>query len=167
MKFLIVLVILIILLLAWVMFTPFILRIDSESSKMSVQIRGLGTVSVHWSAFEPILTIHIWGIKKSFYPYRWTKKSAAKEKKKEKTSKTIVSKRFTFHRLRRMFRTFEVQEFHLDLDTEDVILNAYLFPVFYFLNRGQYKVHINYNQRFLFRVKVQNQMYKLLYVWLR
>jgi hypothetical protein len=50
----------------------------------------------------------------------------------------------------------------LNVDTDDFVLNSYLFPLFYFLNRGPHEFKINYEGRASLQLRVENRLYRML-----
>jgi len=139
-----VLLLLLLVFIIWMLVTPMIFRIDTESGVMSFKIWGLGQASLIWIEREPVLVLHIFWWKKRLYPYTWKKKTEQEEKPSKEKKRKKRSGYFTFRRARKLLKSFRVKEFRLNLDTEDVILNAYLFPFFYFLNRKNIHTTINY-----------------------
>jgi hypothetical protein len=64
---------------------------------------------------------------------------------------------FSWVRLRKLLASFRVRHCRVDIDTDDVIWNAYLFPVSYFLQRAHYPVYVNYEGRIEVELLVENR----------
>lgn len=82
-------------------------------------------------------------------------------KKRKKTSRF----RFSIRKLRRILRKIKVKQFQLEFDTEDVILNAYLLPVFEairFHSREKFSTRVNFLRRNILRMNVQARMINVL-----
>jgi hypothetical protein len=69
--------------------------------------------------------------------------------------------------IRRVLASFEVRRFRLILDTDDFILNAYLYPVFVFLSGKNRVLAINFQGRNAVDILVTNRMWRVLWALIR
>ncbi|MBI1306335.1 MAG: hypothetical protein GC181_06945 [Bacteroidetes bacterium] len=46
--------------------------------------------------------------------------------------------------MKQVFRSIKIEKLWLNLDTGDFILNSFLAPVFYFIDRNRKRIQINY-----------------------
>ena len=53
------------------------------------------------------------------------------------------------------------------MDTDDYVINAYLFPIFYFLNKENRQCTINYEGKVIFEFLVENRGINILYALLK
>ena len=88
------------------------------------------------------------------------KKAGKKKAVRKKTRKSKVLR--WFKKSKKILRSFEVKEFNLNLDTDNYIWNGYLYPIFFFIDRGHRHLHINYNGDFVFKLWVKNRPYRIL-----
>ncbi|MBC8489315.1 MAG: hypothetical protein H8D45_25105 [Bacteroidetes bacterium] len=64
-------------------------------------------------------------------------------------------------------KSFKLRRFNLNIDTDDVILNAFLIPVFTFVNRKNIWLNINYNGELSLILLVENRVINILLVMIR
>jgi hypothetical protein len=63
---------------------------------------------------------------------------------------------------------FRIKRFHLDIDTGNVISNAYLFPLFFLAgNKPQMELHINYTNNFCLVFDARNNLLNIIIVIIR
>jgi hypothetical protein len=74
---------------------------------------------------------------------------------------------WSFRRVLRILKSFRVHAFRLDLDTDDYVLNAYLFPVAEMLRYRGVDVFINFNGNTGIRLDVSNNPARILVAWLK
>ena len=65
----------------------------------------------------------------------------------------------------RILKSFRVRRFRVEIDTDDYVLNAYLFPVFHLLSRG--RLQINFNGRNDIQIEITNRIGRIAWAWLR
>lgn len=90
------------------------------------------------------------------------KKKESKGKKNRKFSNAMLKR--IRNRWKEIFQTFKVEKLELNIDTDDYMLNAYLFPLFHFLG-SKYNRPLSTNFTGLNRIEVRltNRLAKLLY----
>lgn len=60
--------------------------------------------------------------------------------------------------MRYLLSSFKIRELDLDIDTRDVVWNAYLYPLsIWLLNKG-YPIRINYLNRFHMDLVIENRL---------
>ena len=94
-------------------------------------------------------------IKFYVYPFNYLKKKEPKKVKKR--SKRKGNTRLWIRRSLSVLKTFKIQQFFVNIDTGDVILNARLFPVFALMNYKGGNFHLNFNGRNQFVLLVKNR----------
>jgi len=65
-----------------------------------------------------------------------------------------------------IIKTFKVKELKLNLDTDNYITNAYLFPIFYRLSNGSRQLKVNYNGHVNLILDVRNNLYSIIKIFL-
>lgn len=153
-----VIIALLLLLIGFMLWSPVILKIDTDTNDYYLQWRGLAKARIEGDKKEIVrIKLNVLFLKFKFYPLRFRKK---KEKKKKEHSKVVRKKNINPKNGRialRLLRSFEIKKFLIHLDTGDYVLNAKLYPVFFFLNRYQGDFAINFENRNRFVLEVQNR----------
>lgn len=157
---------------AWLLIAPFQLQIDSRRNHYRLHWKsiGYGQLLIQPSALAVRLKIFFW--QKDwplFPPARGKPKLAPKANEPQKTDepKKDTTTRPSLFKLMALLRTFQLKKFRLHVDTDDYILNSYLYPVFYFLNGKNRELRINYQGDLLLQMVVENRLYRLLVAYLR
>ena len=149
------------LLIVFLPFTPITLKIDSYKKKYYLEIWGLAKCSMVWQ--DGIVL----KVKMPFYGFDFDPFAPKTSKKEDKKSiKSTRAKKRTFKSIKRFYRflrTFQIREFRVDLDTSDVIWNAYLYPVFYLVNSNKRKMTINNEGRLGIIIYLKNNMSRIIW----
>lgn len=157
--------------LLWVLFTPIYFKIEWNESRQGVQLYW-------WGVFRLSLTPETgaWAIllELPFFRRSWplkglwsSKKKGDKTKKKTAKGKTWKPKH-PWQLIRRLGRSFHLIRFHVQLDTDDYVWNAYLFPLFQVTNpANKASWQINFKGRNELILIVENRLYRLLYAFIR
>lgn len=96
-------------------------------------------------------------------PQKTDSKRPAKKKKKKRRKRSALS----FSSIRALLATFKCQRFYLEMDTGDVVRNAWLYPVGTFCQAKGWPVAINFEGRQTLICQVENRLGRLLWAWLR
>ena len=154
--------IIIVLPILWLLFSPIILRIDTKQQQYWVRWRGIASFQLKLLEDDLILRLQVWFWKKDFYPLdgllKAGKPSSTKKAKKGRTRKKRNWKRFAS----RLLGSFRVKQFDLRLDTDDYVLNSYLYPVFHLLNFKPVQLGINYQGESSLELQIENRLIRLL-----
>ena len=170
---LLIIISILLLLLAFLMVTPLVLKVDTIRGDYFLKMTGLFKISViPGSESLPHIRLRFFFFSYELDPLKLAqkvnkkqgKKKREKEKKKRKKPPSVKGMP---GKLRRVLASFHVKQFHLDLDTGDPILNGYLYPVFFFLNGGNRKTSINYFGRNELVIVIENRMYHILYAFIK
>ena len=158
---------LILLLIGWLLIAPLRLFVDTGQGMLEIRWWGLGAAGLYHTGDDLLFRFRIFFWKKEIDLLTWQptkkKKKAKKAKKKKKRGKIPMSLR----KFRRLLKTFKILEWELDLDTDNYLVNGWLYPVFYFLNRAGKRFQINYRGRFYWRMVIENRGYRVLWALLR
>lgn len=150
-------VILILLLLSTVIYLLFArisLFIDTSTNCYFLKLKGICRINVERDETEILkLRLNFFYFNFNFYPFRPDQKKRIKAKKKNKKSRFSL----TFKQAYRLFKSFTIKRFYLDLDTGDCITNAKLYPVFSLLNYKRGHFNINFNGRNKLVLHIQNR----------
>ncbi len=146
------------LILTWFLTAPLQLRCDSDRGELALRWRGLGSSRLLLAEADLLIEIQILFLRKSWSLLaRSTTKKQKKTKKKRKFKPTLAPKK-----IKRLLGALQIKELQLDLDTDDYLINSYLFPVFhYFQSKGKH-LRINYQGRCYFRLIIETRGYRIL-----
>ncbi len=141
---------------AWLIFWPWVVEVDT--SRNTYQFYQLGTVRFWLTAgFKPHL--RILGISvplETGEKERPLKQHTIPEKKK---------RQFHIQPLLDLWNgivdSITVNWFYLDLDTDDVVLNAQLIPAFLWLSRGPIHLTTNFEGRVYSRLRAELKLYRI------
>lgn len=153
--------------LAWMLFAPISLEIDSESKLYQLEWKGIGNLQFDLLDDELVLHFKVWFWEKKYYPLRAKKSTKAPKKetpKKKKTkSKPFLSLKKIRKKSSRLIKSFRLIHCHLHLDTDDYIRNSYWYPLFYFLSTPNRQLRINFQGDNRLKLKIENRLAKILY----
>lgn len=124
-------VLLLLALLAYLLWMPLELRIDSSSRLFYIRAGVLARVSLEPEP-EELVQLHL---RAGFWHFYWRPADfQARVKPRKKGRKPSGSMDFSGRRALRLLRSFRVRQFRWNLDTGNPALNARLYPVFYLLD---------------------------------
>ncbi|MGZ3945920.1 MAG: hypothetical protein ACXVJB_13325 [Mucilaginibacter sp.] len=134
MQWVLFLVLIFLAILSYLLFAPIYIEIDSTSRICRLRFHHLasGAIVLKNYRFELDLRIAWW--KKQFHFF-------AKNQKKKKpenitsTKERTRGRRISFKTITAIVKTFKVNIFRVDIDTDNVQLNGLLYPAFYAMSR--------------------------------
>ena len=159
-------------LFAWVLIAPLQLQIDTKSGLYQVQWKsiGHGRLVISPTALAIRLKVLFW---QKEWPLQRLVGGRSKHREehppddtKSPARKTKKARAPQFN-VRALLGTFQLKKFKLHLDTDDYVLNSYLFPIFYFLSGKNRELKINYNGELLLQMILENRLYRVLFALLR
>ena len=146
----------------WLLLAPISIKIDTWHQDYAVRWQGIGGVRVLLIENELVLLLRLFFWQKAFYPLRGSKKpskpSAQKSGAKTQRKRGI----FSWKLAKRVLRTFRVKQFKLELDTDDYVVNAFLYPVFYFLNSPKRQLSVNFEGRTNLLLHIENRLSRII-----
>jgi hypothetical protein len=170
--FWIILITAIVLLFTWILVAPVILFLDTVKNRYAVSLPGVFTARV--IPDERLFHIRGWifFIPYRFNPFRWREKKPEKEdgikpSRKKKRRGIKGGWKGGLEMARGFITSFRIRKLHLDLDTEDVILNAWLIPVFTQLNSDRIRLRSNFEGRTSLLMDLRTRLGSLLWVLIR
>lgn len=93
-----------------------------------------------------------------------SKKEGAKAKRK---NRSFVGRRWVLRAAWKVFRATRVRRFHLVLDTDDVVLNAWLFPVFHLMRLRGMDVEVRFSGGSELAATISHSPARMLWAMLR
>jgi hypothetical protein len=151
-----ILCVILVLLLGLLLFTPFQLWIDSTCDRYQLRWGRLARAGLVPARGDLLVQLWVLGWRKSFSLFALLRGASTPRKPADKASRSRRT-RFSWPRIRKLLRTFKVRQWRVDIDTDDVVWNAYLFPASYFLQRAHYPLSINYEGRVEVELLVENR----------
>lgn len=121
---------------------------------------GLGRIGMKIIPGDLVLRYDAWLFNHDFHPLKGNPKK--KDSKKKRTKKSTYSFMKIRSKASRIFRSFKIKSFMVNLDTDDYVLNGYLFPLFYYLGRKGNHLKINFQGNLEINIIVENRLYKIL-----
>lgn len=161
---LLVIIISILVFVVTILLIPIRIKVDSNYHIYLVEWRHLFSAKLLWRNEEPIIFL------KSFF---WKKEipllniQTTSKKKLPKEKKTSKRKKTTFDfrkKIKPLLKSFQVRQFFINIDTDNYIWNAYLFPVFYFLKNKERQLHINFQGDVEVLLEIQNRPIRILWI---
>jgi hypothetical protein len=177
MIYLLIIIFLFLLLMIWIFYSSIRLVIDSEANEYYVSFGDQIKAKLIFEDGYPLLKAKIFFYEKIIDPLKKSRKKKKdknkekKEKVKKKSKRIIVDKLgFAEDSLKQMalfINTFKIEKLHLNLDTNDFIVNSYLAGAFSCLNRGNILLQANYLGDFQLKFCLENKIIRILITTIR
>lgn len=102
-------------------------------------------------------------------PLQSRRKRSIKKAKKSTVKKTGFRRSVSAWRflVERLLKSFAIKQAVVDLDTDNVVLNAQLVPLFLLASQGPVHLSTNFNGRVYFHLEVRNRPANILWIFLR
>ncbi len=153
--------------LAYLLWVPVILEIDSVKGWYGLHIGrwvDIRLSSEHLA--DPGVQLRLGRWRK-----KWPITSLFKKKKEEEPVATPdqavttrkPKRRLSLRKWLKLLRTFKIRRLFLLIDTDDYVLNAYLFPISTYLQSKGWPVYINFMGRQRLQLQVENRAYRVLW----
>lgn len=166
--FWIILLTLLIALLIWILFAPIYLYLEWNDDRQRAELRWRGLIRVlilgsrkGWRVHVRILWFHRqWGLLELLA----RPSSSAPEKPSKQSRRSSWRPRHPLKMLRRLWRSFRIRQFRWRLDTDDYVLNAYLFPLFRITSRRQrFDWTVNFHGKNEVLLITENRLARMIY----
>lgn len=155
-----------VLLIVMLLLLPLELEVNSDRGIYQVRLRGLLNIQLlpGSDGWKVILRLFWW--ERDITAQLWKPR---KRKKAKKPGKRAWKMRpaTAWKKIRRLLASFELRRFRLILDTDDFILNAYLFPVVAFLCRKNRYVAINFMGQNSIDILMTNRLWRVVWALIR
>lgn len=159
----------------WLLFAPLFLYINTSEQNYSVGLKGFFKLKIISDETELLyFQISIFFYQFDFYPF---KKKEKEDKKKLKIKTKKPKKKWKVMSFRTLWlilkiswsvkNSFKIKKLYLNFDSNDVIKNAYLIPVFVNINCNNINLNVNYQQDFEMIVRIENNIFRILVVTIR
>jgi len=158
------------IILSWILFAPIFLYINTDEKKYSAGLKGF----LNFNLIPDEEQIFFIRIKIVFYSFNFfplrkkekkpeadSKVKKPKKKKKKTGLKTIL---LIKNIVWKTFKSFRLKKLYINLDTNDVMANAYLIPVFANLYRNNINLNVNYSGDFRMVINIENNIFRMLVI---
>ena len=149
-------------LLAYLLWMPLELQVDSAQSLVCLKVGILARASLEPDP-EQGICLHVRAVFRDFY---WRpadiRKASGKKSKGRQKARRRKNREFSAHKALRLLRSFQVQHFSWDLDTGNPALNARLYPVFYLLDHTRGGFRINFCDHNRLALQIVNRPIRVL-----
>lgn len=156
---LVIVLIVILFIVGWILFMPLVIDVDTAHTRFWVYQTGTFLFSFE-KDFQPRL--RVMGLSIPIKPNR--------KQKTEAKSLEIKKNKISIHRvrmlIRKIFQSICIKQFHVDIDTDNVVLNAQLIPALVGLSRGPVHLSVNFEGRVHARLLADVRVYRLAWAFL-
>ncbi|MEZ5197846.1 MAG: hypothetical protein R2764_16110 [Bacteroidales bacterium] len=157
--------------IVWLLLATLYIRVSTVNNTYTVGLKGFFKISLLPDEKEYIIIrIRIVGFNSVFYPLKpIEKKTRKKKKKKIKVRKNKMTGLFVFRYFLKLaisaIRSWKIKSLKINIDTGDVIKNAYLIPIFVGVNvKKNINFTVNYQSEMNLEVDVENNLFRILKV---
>lgn len=157
----------------WLLFAPLFLYINTDEKTYSAGLKGLLNLSLIPDEDEIFyIRISVVFYSFNFYPFKKKEKkkkapSKPKKPKKKKKSPGFKTIWMLIKIAWNVITSFRFKKLYLNFDSNDIMTNAYLVPVFVNLNGNNIDLNVNYIGNFEMIVKIENNIFRILVVTIR
>ncbi len=143
----------------YLLFTPLVLEVDSERDLYQLRLQTIASAAVYGSNGRLLLRVWVLG---------WTKtidllqKRPTDEKSQKRKTRKKRDRKAVLRKIRAVLRTFKVSYFFVNIDTDDYAINALLYPLGHLLSKPPYIWRINFEGRIQLRIKITNNLARIM-----
>lgn len=148
----------------FLLLSPIVIDLNSETGKCELRWSGFGSMNLILKDEKILLRFRIAGYRFTIDPAEGKNKlprtkAGSEQRKRKMTLRQIVSKS------RALLQSFQVRDFHCDFDSNDYLLNSWLYPAAHLLDPSHRRWNINFNGRNAVALKIENNLWRLLRAW--
>lgn len=146
----------------FILLTPLVLEVDTTNRVYRIRLRGIAASELIFPNGRLLFRIWVLGYHKEIDPFQAKKELPAPPSEKRKKRR----KRFTISTIlrkpRAVLRSFTVKYLYINIDTDDYLWNAWLYPLIVPLSREGRTFRINFNGEVDMRLRIENRLGKIL-----
>jgi hypothetical protein len=151
--------------LIWIIFTPVRFTLDSHPAKCEIKQTGTFTMMANYDDGLNF-RLRVFGIAVHIAPRERPPKTKAKLKEGKKSG-LKKSKEAWFAFIRNLANSLSCKKFYLDIDTDNVVLNAQLIPLALFAQSKGVHLSTNFSGRVYAQVEVHAHPNKILWAYFK
>ncbi len=149
----------------WIIFAPLHLVLDTGSQRYEIVQPGTFSFAFHPQR-QHKFSMKIFGIGFSIKPEQ--KPATAKVEKPARTKRAFRRSPAAWRFLVvRSLRSIDLKKLVLDIDTGDVVTNAQLVPVVFFLSHGPLRLQTNFEGRVFCHIRLVAHLNRLIWIFFR
>jgi hypothetical protein len=153
-------------LLIFLLLTPMVIDLNSETGKCELRWVGLGRMSIELREEAILLRFRLAGFTFYIDPTEKRKKKKPRNEKQEvEKTRSKMTLKAVIRKSKALLKSFHLQTFHCDWDSGDFMLNSWLFPLAHWLDPSHRHWNINFNGRKALTVQLRNNGWRLLRAW--
>ncbi|MCX2745482.1 hypothetical protein OO013_16500 [Mangrovivirga sp. M17] len=164
---LLILIGILVIMMSWILIAPVFIIINTKQDQYSFNLKGLINADLEINDLDPIIHLNTLVGKFDIQPSK-VKKKKTKDKKdtsrklkvrKEKKGKSAAAiRKFAFQAL----KTFKLKYLRVNVDTDDYVRNAQLYPLVRLLNRSERTFEINFTGKNELELIINNRLIKII-----
>jgi len=162
-----ILIALIIFTLLWFLLGPVIIFVNSEENTYSVALPGIAKASLVPKDGLFMIRGSVFFIPYRFNPFGGRSKKNQKQKGRSPRKKRPFKLRGGINMGRNILHAFRVRKLHLNIDTNDFTLNAWLIPVFSAVNSENIRLQANFEGEATLLLDLRTRLGALLWAMIK
>ncbi|HEY9489586.1 MAG TPA: hypothetical protein VIQ51_14685, partial [Chryseosolibacter sp.] len=152
---------LIMFLILWIFFIPVCLRIDTDLDRY--EVTQAGTLNISFSPHEERrVRLKIFGCNVRISGKKKIRPRTAAKKSRPAIKRSTATWIFLMKGIKKSFR---LRKLVWTMDLDDVVLNARMVPILFFLNTDTVSLNTNFSDRFYFRLEIDARVNKMLWTF--
>ena len=151
--------------LCYLLFAPFYLEVDSNKNLYRIRFHHLASLAIDASDQKLLIKVMYWKKEIDLLHVSQTKDKTAPKKTIVKPKKQ--KQKFSWNQLKSVMMSFRINTCRITLDTGSVELNAWLYPIFYFIRIYSKKnITINFLNKNEVVLKIENNLARMAWAYL-
>lgn len=151
----------------WLLLAPLYLYVSTPESRYEAGLTGVFKVRIvtdERGLPQVVANLLFFSFRVPLFQFRTKEKKGLKTKAKKKKARRMTRKRIRLimRIIWKIIRSFRLKQLKLNIDTGDVIRNAYLIPVFSFAYRENIRLSVNYESRNEFILHFENTIGRII-----
>jgi hypothetical protein len=153
--------------LLWILFGPVVIFLNTDLDRYFLALPGIFKAAV--VPADGLFHIRGWIF---FIPFTYNpilRKKRKRGKRPEKEPAGVRPKKLTggVRMATEMVRSFRIRRLLLDIDTDDFVLNAWLVPLFSFVNYENIQMRVNFEGTASMHLEMRNRMATMLWIFIK
>lgn len=163
-----VIALILLLLLAVLLITRICIEVDTTAQLYRVSWGRVLSGSILPAKDDLFLQLFVFGYKRKFSVVKLLAKPRDKkpEKEKKKSSSNSIQK-FSWQTALSILKSFKVRKFHLNVDFNNAIWNAWFYPFGYFISKYNFQCTTNFEGRNELTLEIVNRPIWLVYQFIK
>jgi len=151
--------VLILLLVVFLLFTPLVIIIESDSGILGMRLTGLACGNL---AFDGKFKLHLWilGVNRQIELGAKKKKIPGQQKRESKRRRLAFN--ILVRKSRALIKSFHIKKFYFNLDSDNFMLNSWLYTAFHLADPKHHHWNINFNGRTSISFHAENNLLRIL-----